>query len=156
MSPQRQSRLVRGLEATAIVFERWWLEGLIGKVPFILLLRALFVRQHRLGYLKHLLDTRRKVSSHFISFCNEIHLSQLLAQRCYSTVSVVFAVVVMSEARIGFLEIIQLMLGWNSASRYLVVFGRRIGTQAFFLLKWRPRCIVTGEVCILRVLLPPL
>jgi len=62
----------------------------------------------------------------------------------------------MPEARIGFLEIIQLMLGWNSASQYLVVFGQRIRTQAFVLLKRRLRYIVTGEVCILRVLLLPL
>jgi len=62
----------------------------------------------------------------------------------------------MSEARIGFVEIIQFMLGWNSASRYLVVFGQRIETQAFVLLKWRLRYIVTGELRILRVLLLPL
>ena len=131
-------------------------ESTIEQSSVLLLLRSLFVPQDRLRYLEDLLDIRRKVSSHSIPLCNEIHMNPLLAHRCYSTVSVVFAIVVMSEARIGSLEIIQFMLGWNSAGRYLVVFGQRIGTQAFVLLEWRLRYIVTGEVCILRVLLLPL
>ena len=48
-----------------------------------MLIRALFVQQHRLEYLKDLLDTRRKVSSHSISLCNEIHINPFATLRRY-------------------------------------------------------------------------
>jgi len=102
MSLQRRSRPVGDSEATAVLFDRGKTESTMGQISVLLLMRGLFVQQqqqHRLGYLKDLLDTRRKVSSRSISFCNEINVSPLLAPRCYSTLAIIFAVVVMPEAR---------------------------------------------------------